>query len=298
MRILIYGAGVIGSLYAALLSEAGEDVTIYARGSRLKVLQEQGLRYNAGNTVKAVKVTILSRLDANDRYDYIILPVRENQLHAALAELKNNVSTTIVTMVNSLETYDKWEAICGKGRILPAFPGAGGSFDGYVLDAALTPRVIQPTTIGKANGKEKILVELFHKAKIPCQIVDNMHIWQICHLAMVVPIADAYYESDTPESVGKDHDLMKKTAKQIRQNFLNLKKIGIALSPAKMNIFCTCPIFVLAILLGLVFRSSFGDKFMYQHSMKAPDEMRRLHDQFYNYIEKNNKELFKDGVEA
>ena len=35
MRILIYGAGVIGSLYAALLSEAGEDVTIYARGSSL-----------------------------------------------------------------------------------------------------------------------------------------------------------------------------------------------------------------------------------------------------------------------
>mgnify|MGYP007081670341 CR=1 FL=1 len=31
-----------------------------------------------------------------------------------------------------------------------------------------------------------------------------MHLWQLCHLAMVVPIADAYYESDDPEKVGKN----------------------------------------------------------------------------------------------
>ena len=31
MRILIYGAGVIGSLYAALLADAGYDTSIYAR---------------------------------------------------------------------------------------------------------------------------------------------------------------------------------------------------------------------------------------------------------------------------
>jgi len=34
MRILIYGAGVIGSLYAALFAEAGYDTSIYARGKR------------------------------------------------------------------------------------------------------------------------------------------------------------------------------------------------------------------------------------------------------------------------
>ena len=36
MRILIYGAGVIGCLYATLFSEAGFDTTIYARGRRLE----------------------------------------------------------------------------------------------------------------------------------------------------------------------------------------------------------------------------------------------------------------------
>ena len=72
----------------------------------------------------------------------------KNQLYEALTELKNNKSNTIVTMINSLDSYNKWEDIVGKGRILPAFPGAGGSInDDGILDAALTPRLIQPDNI-------------------------------------------------------------------------------------------------------------------------------------------------------
>ena len=40
MRILIYGAGVIGSLYAALFAEAGYDTSVYARGKRLEFLKK------------------------------------------------------------------------------------------------------------------------------------------------------------------------------------------------------------------------------------------------------------------
>ena len=44
------------------------------------------------------------------------------------------------------------------------------------------------------------------------------------------------------------------------------------------------PTELLAVGLYFVFRSSFGDRFMYQHSIKAPDEMRELHKQFYTYV--------------
>ena len=46
-------------------------------------------------------------------------------------------------------------------------------------------------------------------------------------------------------------------------------------------------------MLAVTFESSFGDKFMYQHAMKAPDEMRELHKQFYAY--KKNKEMRMQG---
>lgn len=284
MRVLIYGAGVIGSLYAALISEAGADVSVYARGNRLKELQMYGLRYKKNNEIRTAKVSVLSRLLPLDSYDFILLAVRENQLHIALAELKANISPVIVTMVNSLETYDTWEKICGKGRILPAFPGAGGGFDGDILDAALTPRFIQPTTIGMSGGREKELFDLFRLAMIPCQVVKDMHSWQICHLAMVVPIADAYYHSDDPEHAGNDRVLMNKTAKQIRRNLFNVKTKGIKLVPIKMKFLQILPCSIMGFILGIIFRSRFGEKFMYRHSIKAPAEMRRLHEQFYNYI--------------
>ena len=285
MRILIFGAGVIGSLYGAMLAEAGYDVSVYARGCRLESLTRDGLLYKRKGKIRKAPVRVLSKLEEGDCYDLILLTVRENQLHAALEELRQNISPTIVTMVNSLETYDQWEAICGAGRIIPAFPGAGGGFDGNVLDAALTPRLIQPTTFGKTGGRERALARVLHQAKIPCQIVPDMHAWQLCHLAMVVPIADAYYEAADPGNAGKDAALMRKTARRIRDNLGTIAARGIRLSPGKMQAFRLLPAPLVGWVLGFVFQSAFGDRFMYRHSMKAPDEMRQLHEQLYRWLE-------------
>ena len=284
MRILVFGAGVIGSLYGALLAEAGYDVSVYARGRRLESLTQDGLIVKRKGEIRKVPIQVLSAIEPEDRYDLVFLTVRENQLHAALSELRQNCSPAIVTMVNSLETYDEWEKICGEGRIIPAFPGAGGGFDGNVLDAALTPRFIQPTTFGKTDGRGKELARILRRAKIPYQIVADMHAWQLCHLAMVVPIADAYYEAADPENAGRDAALMRKTAKQIRDNLSAVAARKIRLSPGKMQVFRLLPVSLVGWILGLVFQSSFGDRFMYRHSMKAPDEMRQLHEQFYNWL--------------
>ena len=291
MRILIYGAGVIGSLYAALFAEAGYDTSIYARGKRLEFLKKNGLLYKKKQNIKRAEITILGELPDNDIYDFILLTVRENQLYEALSELKNNKSDTIVTMVNSLDSYKKWEDIVGTGRILPAFPGAGGSInDDGILDASLTPRIIQPTTFAEISGNKSERTKHFSKilkhARIPHQEVKNMHMWQLCHLAMVVPIADAYYEADCSERAGRDWKIMKKTAKRLKRNFNFLRKQSGRLSPGKMNFFCFLPLSILAIMLAITFESSFGDKFMYQHAMKAPDEMRELHKQFYDYVKR------------
>ena len=288
MRILIYGAGVIGCLYATLFSEADYETTLYARGKRLEALQQNGLLYYKSTRVKKANVNIIDKVEDDDIYDFVFLTVKENQVNIALKELKNNRSSNIVTMVNTLEKYDVWEEICGKGRIIPAFPGSGGGFEGNVLKAALTPRIIKSTTFGKISGnKSKRLSQLaviFEKAHIPYQIVKDMHQWQLCHLAMVVPIADAYYEADIPSKAGNDKILMRKTAWRIKRNLCTLYRLGITISPKKMNLFRLLPTFALSLGLHFAFRSDFGNIFMYQHSMNAPDEMRQLHKQFYGYI--------------
>jgi ketopantoate reductase len=43
MRILIFGAGPLGSLLAARLHQGGQDVTLLARGQRLLDLKKQDI---------------------------------------------------------------------------------------------------------------------------------------------------------------------------------------------------------------------------------------------------------------
>lgn len=283
MRLLIYGAGVIGSLYASLFSRAGFDTTIYARGRRLKQLNRNGLLYEKAGKIRKASVHIISALDHGDSYDFIFLPVRETQVLFALEELSHNISPNVVTMVNTLEFYGRWEEICGKGRIIPAFPGAGGGFDEDVLKAALTPRALQPTTFGEINGQKtkrlSLLAEIFRQSKIPYEIVKDMHIWQLCHLAMVVPIAEAYYEAAISEKAWLEKNLMRHTAARLKRNFRTLHKKGVRLSPVKLNLFRFLPVTLLSFILRLVFRSDFGIQFLYRHAMKAPDEMRQLQEQ-------------------
>ena len=246
------------------------------------------MRVFKNKNIKKANVNIIHKLEDNDIYDFVFLTVKTNQIHVALEELKNNNSPNIVTMVNTLEKYDVWGKICGKGRIIPAFPGAGGSFEGNILKAALTPSIIQATTFGEINGnKSKRLSQLailFKKSHIPYKIEKDMHAWQLCHLAMIVPIADAYYEAGVPEKAGEDKELMRKTAISIKKNLDSLCKLGVTLTPKKMKVLHMLPVQILSIGLRFTFQSEFGNTFMYQHSMKALDEMRELHNQFYSYI--------------
>ena len=95
MRILIYGAGVIGLLYAALFAESGVETAVYARGRRLESLRRDGLRYEKGEAIRMADVRVLDTLQKDDIYDFIFLTVRENQLHEALTQLQENQSPHI-----------------------------------------------------------------------------------------------------------------------------------------------------------------------------------------------------------
>ena len=109
MRILIYGAGVIGSFYASRFAKAGLDVTVLARGQRLKELQGHGLWYRGKTRTHKVEVKTISELKPNDRYQFIFLTVRENQVEEALEDISKNKSPNVVTMINTIKPYGRWE---------------------------------------------------------------------------------------------------------------------------------------------------------------------------------------------
>lgn len=78
-RILIFGAGVIGSIYAMKFIEAGLDVTMFVRSNRFKKLKENGLQYNEKGTVKSIQVNVIDKLENDDVYDFIFVTLHYHQ---------------------------------------------------------------------------------------------------------------------------------------------------------------------------------------------------------------------------
>src|SRR5450759_5887052 len=78
LKFLVYGAGVIGSVYAAYLWEAGFDVTLLARGQRAEALHKNGIVLeNAATGQRTVsRVPVSEHLAPTDIYDVAIIAVR------------------------------------------------------------------------------------------------------------------------------------------------------------------------------------------------------------------------------
>src|SRR5487761_685212 len=87
MKLLVYGAGVTGSLFSARLHEAGHDVSLLARGERLAALREHGVQLAEGDSpaVRRVPVPVVEHPAGG--YDLIAVFVRAHQADAVLQSL-------------------------------------------------------------------------------------------------------------------------------------------------------------------------------------------------------------------
>lgn len=290
MKILIFGAGVIGSFYAKCFSLSGNEVSLLARGRRLEFLTREGLLYKDGSEVRKAPVKVLGSPDGS-KYDYIFVCVREEQAESALKCVSEYDSQNIVTMINTLRPYVDWEEITGKGRLIPAFPGAGGTIEDGVLEAGCTPSFVQKTAFGEVSGDNsserlKALGRLFRKSGIPCYAEKDMHSYQVSHLGLVVPLADAYYEAADPERAGHEVAVMRDCAAALKRNLSMLHSRGV-LRPPKLFLITLLPVRLTSWILSILYNGSFGRIFMYPHAMKAVSEMKRLHDEIYAYLEIN-----------
>ena len=87
MKVLIYGAGVIGTLYGGKLADAGHTVTVVARGRRLAEIREQGLVLEdvVHHRRLTASVKTVDRLDPDDEQDLALITVRRDQPPAHLS---------------------------------------------------------------------------------------------------------------------------------------------------------------------------------------------------------------------
>lgn len=296
-RILIYGAGVIGSIFAGKLAKYGNDITILARGNRYDEIVLKGLvlRNALSNKTETVQVRYIKELSEDDIYDYIIIVVQNSQIDSILPILKKNKSNNFVFVVNNPLGYSKYIEAVGKEKVMIGFPSAGGERkDGvvsYLIGTGIA-KMMQTTTFAEVDGsitnRLKELVKIFRKAKFEPTISRNMDAWQKTHIAFVVPIANALilFNSDN-KKLARSRTTINEMILATREGFAALKKNGISIEPRKLNYYYLS-IWFLSTIYQILFLTKIAEYSMAKHTLVAREEIEILEKQFLDLYKDND----------
>lgn len=286
MRFLIFGAGVLGSFYAVKLLACGHDVTVLARGRRAAQLRAEGLvvqEHSGGGQREQVNVNVIETLAPEAAYDYVLVLVRNDQVESVLPLLAASQQTPcIVFMFNNLEGPARLIQVLGRERVLLGFPGAAGAraADGSVV-ATVLPAWMQMTTLGEIDGRNtlrlRLLAKALTKAGFPTALSTHMDAWLKTHVAVVSPIADAFYAAgDDLKALGHSKPRVTALLRTIRQTFLALRAQGIPVTPARLRGLELSPDWLLVPACQWALCTAFADLVVARHATVARAEMSAL----------------------
>ena len=286
-RILIFGAGVIGSTFGGLMAASGQDVTLLARNKRLQELNNTGLllQENGQEKPQKISVEIISELKPDDIYDFVFVTLRKEQVQDSLPILKRNKSQNFIFMVNNPSGYDEWTKALGKIRVIPAFPGSGGKIENGIVFYQIVSGIIQPTTLGELNGDSSArireLKKILNDAGFKVSISKNMDAWQKTHVAMVGPLGDViYFDGGNNYSVAKNSLAINQMNLALKENFNFLNDSGIGIVPWKLNIIRFMPLWILNLTMKYAFNTKWAETVISNHALNAKIEMKVISNEF------------------
>jgi 2-dehydropantoate 2-reductase len=287
VKILVYGAGVLGSLYGARLQAAGQDVTLLARGQRRADLQQHGVVLENVLTRQrsTTRVKVVEELAREDAYDWVMALMRKNQVRSILPILGAHRHTPNVAFLHNNAAGPKdMTAALGMHRVLLGFPGAGGTIEGPVVKYLLIPQ--QKTTLGELSGERTQRLHEFAQALqwagFAVSVSFNMDAWLKTHVALVTAIAGALYAHGCdPCQLARSSDGVPLMVQGVREGFRVLQALGLPVLPFKLQVlFQWLPRAVPIVYWRRYLNSQMGEYALARHTRVAGDELKQLAGEF------------------
>ena len=196
MKILVFGAGVLGCNLARNLFRAGKDVTLLARGSWADEIRQNGLRIKDkfSPRLSVSRIPVVTELKPEDRYDVIFVVVRYTQIDSILDALRANGTKNIVFVGNNVRA-EALAASLPEKNVLFAFALSAGHRESDRVASIDLKKI----TIGQLRGapsNEPLIGRIFEGTKYKAVYQPNMGDYLLCHAAFVIPAAFACYKTD------------------------------------------------------------------------------------------------------
>lgn len=126
MHFVIVGAGALGSIIAAHLAEAGEEVSLIARGERAALLAEHGIGV-IGHATFRTACNIVTDPSSITSADVVIVAVKTYDTESALANLSHISVGSALSIQNGILKNAQLASVFGEQAVLGAVGLLGGA---------------------------------------------------------------------------------------------------------------------------------------------------------------------------
>lgn len=278
MKLLIIGAGVLGSNLAHFIKK-GNEVTILARNKTYENLKNNGLVIKHKFGHKTVDhFNVINKLDENDIYDAIFVVSRFSSLDDIVPLIENNKSKNIIFVGNNI-TAEKYMDIKGKNVLFAFFMAAGKKYDGYINSICL-----KKIEIGRCDGKDldnEFIKSIFEYSKIKVNIDNKMNDYLKAHACAVLPLVFASYKAKGNLKLLKhDREYSYLIMDAIIEGYDVLKTLGYEILPVGEYENCVNKKKLCAFIYRFMFSNFIGKLCISDHAMSAKEEFMLLDDEF------------------
>lgn len=289
MRILVYGAGVLGCNIARGLFRGGNDVTLLAREKWAEEIKKNGLRIKDkfSPRMSVSRVSVVTELAPNDIFDVIFVAVRYTQIASVVGALRANKSKNIVFVGNNVRA-DETAALLADKNVMFAFASAAGHRESDRVVSADLHKMTIGQTVGMPSNEE-LINKIFNGTKYKITYEPNMGDYLLCHAAFVIPAVFACYKTDGDlKKIKKDNEYLNKLIDANIEGYRAIKNAGHKILPKADQNFedaayrKTCFRFFKLMCVTVLGKICVSD-----HAMNAVDEMSALNRDIKQFFDEN-----------
>lgn len=235
MKILIYGAGGIGGYFGGRLAQAGNSVSMIARGNHLKAIKKDGLIVESVNgNFNVIPSLVTDKLEEVETPELIILGVKSWQIPEVAQELKSVVKNNMMVLplqngANNVENLMKVlpkENILGGLCHIVSFVAAPGK----IKHVGFEPKITFGELDNSKSPRVQKLNEVFTQAGITNVVAEDiiLEIWKKFLFITTISALGGLTRVPLGEMRKSEYlmGVMKKTSEEIK-NVANAKGIGL-----------------------------------------------------------------------
>ena len=160
MRFVVLGAGALGTVIAAYLARAGEDVALIARGARAEQLARDGVTIT-GLGDFTVDIEIVEHPDTLAAADVLILATKTYDNAAAIDAVRHMKLGSVFSIQNGVMKNAQLAEAFGQDTVLGAIGMLGGAVE---ASGAANFMMDNPIIVGELSGASSARVDAIVKA--------------------------------------------------------------------------------------------------------------------------------------